>query len=153
MPISINTRLKGKRRSWGFRSSASPGTYAPVEHTHEITDVQGLTVTVEAGEALGGNRAVYIATDGKAYYVNPDQTARITAGVTRGAASLGANVEVQLLGEMEESSWNWNDDGPIWLGASGSLTQTTPTSGMLLLMGVPLGPTGMKIEPQVVAQI
>jgi hypothetical protein len=124
--------------------NGAPGTIAVQAALNEI---------VGAGEALGGHRAVYVASDGMAYYGNPDATSRLVAGITTGAASLGADVTIQTFGEIEEASWAWNDDGPVWLAANGQLTQTLPATGYLFQVGQPMGPTKLRIEPQLVAQL
>lgn len=113
----------------------------------------GLTVTRTAGEALGGTRAVRVAADGKAYYANPDATARFTIGITTGAALIGAPLTIQVEGELEEVSWSWTDSEVVWLAANGTLTQTVPTTGTLLQVGIPMGPTKLRIEPQLMAKI
>jgi hypothetical protein len=115
--------------------------------------VPGDSLTVTAGQALGGHRAVYIAADGKAYYAAPDATSRLTIGITTGAASLSAPVTIQTGGEVDEPSWTWAATGPVWLAASGQLTQILPTTGYLFQVGIPMGPTRLRIEPQLVAQL
>lgn len=112
-----------------------------------------ITTTKVAGAALGGHRAVYIANDGKAYYASPTSHARQCAGITTGAASAGADATIQTDGEIEEASWTWNDSEVIWLAPNGMLTQTVPTSDMAFQVGVPTGPTKMRIEPQLIAQL
>ena len=113
----------------------------------------GATATRVAGEALGGNRAVRIAADNKVYYANPDETSRFTIGLTTGSATLGATVDFQTEGEMEEPSWSWSATEIVWLAANGTLTQTVPTSGHLFQVGIPMGPTRLRIEPQLIAKI
>lgn len=124
-----------------------------LETVESVSVTTGATVTRVAGEALGGNRAVRIADDNKAYYADPDETARLTIGLTTGAVVLGASASIQVEGEMEEPSWSWSDDEVIWLAADGMLTQTVPTSGHLFKVGIPMGPTRMRIEPQLIAKI
>jgi len=107
-----------------------------------------------AGETLGGHRALYIANDGKAYYADPTApTSKLLAGITTGAATVGGAAAVQTEGVITEPSWNWTSAGSVWLAASGQLTQTVPTSGYLVQVGVPMGPTKLRIEPQLVAQL
>lgn len=111
------------------------------------------TLTAVAGEALSGNRAVYIADDGKAYHADKNSATSIrTAGLTTGAVSLGATATIQVEGPYTEVTWSWTGNGVIWLSTTGQLTQTPPTTGYLVKVGVPAGPTQMLIEPQFVAQ-
>ncbi len=118
---------------------------------------QGLASTnfsAVAGETLGGTRAVYVAADGKAYYADPSaSTAKLLLGVTTGAAALGASVTIQTEGVLTEASWSWSATGSVWLTTTGQLTQTVPATGFLVQVGVPVGPTKLRIEPQLVAQL
>lgn len=108
--------------------------------------------TVLAGEALSGHKAVFVADDGKAYLANPTlATCRLTMGVTLGAITSGASGPVKVGGVLEEVSWAWNTSQLVWLGASGALTQILPTTGHLLQVGTPVGPTKLRIEPQLIA--
>ncbi len=62
-------------------------------------------------------------------------------GVTLGAALAGDPVNVAVSGEVTEPSWAWAEDMQIFLGVDGALTQTIPTSGALLVVGVATAPT------------
>lgn len=112
-----------------------------------------MVVTFEAGEALGGHRAVYIADDDLAYHANPNATARFTIGVTTGSASLGTDTEIQCDGVMTELSWSWAGTEVVWLAANGQLTQVVPTTGTAFQVGVPAGPTSLRLEPEVIAKL
>lgn len=112
-----------------------------------------LTVTHTAGEALGGHRAVAIASNGKAMLVSPGDTlADAVIGLTIGAAALNAAATIQTEGELSEAGWSWTA-GPIWLGASGVPTQTIPTTGSIVRLGEAVGPTTILINPRLVARI
>jgi hypothetical protein len=105
-----------------------------------------------AGEALGGHRAITVADDGLAYHAQPnDPSARTIAGVTTGAVVEGDLVNVRAGGIITNLSWAWIEEQPVWLAADGLLTQTTPTSGYLVQVGVPVGPTQLRVAPQFVA--
>jgi hypothetical protein len=109
------------------------------------------TITRTAGEAIGGHRAVSVDTGGGALYANPSVAdLRVPAGVSNGAAASGQAVTVQTGGVMVEGSWAWVP-GPIYLAAGGLLTQSTPTSGAIVIVGHATGPTSMRIDPQLVA--
>lgn len=119
-----------------------------------VLAASGLVISRTAGAALGGHRAVYVLlSDGKAYYANPDATARFTIGITTGAASSGAPVSIQCDGVMVEPSWSWSGSEVVWLGANGTLTQTVPTSGTAFQIGVPTGPTSLRLEPELIAKL
>jgi len=98
-----------------------------------------------AGEDLGGHRVVGVNAIGQAVYASSDNTT-IPVGVTAGAAVFGAEVTVQVSGEMQEPSWSWDVASPIFLGADGVLTQSPPGLGMLVFVGYPTGRTSFFIE-------
>lgn len=113
------------------------------------------TIAVTAGEILSGDRAVYVSlADGKAYYADQGIAAcRLLCGITTGAAMLGAPATIQFQGVIANASWAWSGVSPVYLGASGLLTQTPPTSGYLIQVGTPVGAAKLRIEPQFVALI
>lgn len=107
-----------------------------------------------AGEALSGNRAVFIADDAKVYLsTQASVTSLRTIGLTTGAVALGATATIQTEGVYTEPSWTWSGNRPVWLSTSGLLTQTPPSSGYLFQIGVPVGPTRLLVEPQFIAQL
>lgn len=129
------------------------------ETAFELATVSGggsaaSTLAAVAGEALSGDRAVYIADDGKAYHADKGSATSIrTAGLTTGAVALGDTATIQVEGPYTEPTWSWAGNAAIWLSTTGQLTQTPPTTGYLVKVGIPAGPTQMLIEPQFVAQL
>lgn len=111
------------------------------------------TVTALAGATLSGHRVVRPQSDGSMVYASNDQIADVTRSLflTLGAASSGAPVTVQVIGQVAEPTWNWSD-GPIFLGANGVLTQTPPTlvGGAVFIEQVASsdGPTGLFWNPR-----
>ena len=111
------------------------------------------TISAIAGETINGQSAVYIAADGKAYLADKTQaTCRQTVGISTGAASIGAVVTIKVGGVITEPTWTWGL-GPVWLTTAGQLSQTTPTVDYLMQVGVPVGPTKLRIEPLLVAKV
>lgn len=104
-------------------------------------------INVTAGEPLGGNRAVALSEDGKAIYADRADTsqAQKVLGITTGAIAEDATGKVQTSGEMTEPSWNWDVTKPVFLSTLGNLTQTGPTSGFLLQIGIPTAATKLLI--------
>jgi hypothetical protein len=128
-----------------------------VAHLADLEDhlIDALVVTtiVEAGENLGGHRAVRVGADGLAWLAGPDSTARLTIGITIGAAVAGADATIQVDGAIEEPGWSWADDEIVWLGAGGVLTQVPPIAGVSFQVGVPMGPTKLRIQPQLMGSL
>lgn len=107
-----------------------------------------------AGEALSGHRAVYVGDDGLAWYASKASASAVrVAGITTGAASLGAAATIQPEGLLTEPSWTWSGNTPVWLGTAGQLTQSPPTTGYLVQIGVAVGPTSLLIQPHLVARL
>ena len=102
------------------------------------------TVAVTAAENLGGHRIVTV----EGYYASkgtPTDKNKVL-GMTTGAVSSGGEATVQVSGFIEESSWNWNVDLPVFLSTNGQLTQSAITSGFSLIVGKPRTATNMFIS-------
>jgi len=112
------------------------------------------TLTAVAGETLGGHRAVYLNDAGQALYADASlDTCRRTIGLTTGAAAFGATATLQFEGVLVNVGWTWTGNEPVWLAATGLLTQTVPTSGYLFRVGVPMGATKLRVDPLLVAKL
>ena len=126
--------------------------WATLPYLASATAPSANTYAANAGVTISGHTAVYVSTtDGKVYPAVADTSARFCIGVTTGGAASGASVTVQVSGVLTEPAWAWTMAQPVWLGASGALTQTQPTTGALFQVGVPLGATSLRIEPQLLA--
>lgn len=134
-PFTIVTR--GLRGEKGDQGEAGPPGDAVV--AYERT----------AAHALGGHRAVIaVGADGADYASASDATheGRVI-GITLGAASQGAPVNVLFAGPVTESSWSWTPDESIWLADNGLLTQTPPEDGAFLQrIGFALTSTRMWVD-------
>jgi len=102
-----------------------------------------------AGEILGGHRAIIIDNN-LAYYADCTNLSHINKpiGISNNASALGGEVTVVFFGEMEEVSWNWDIDKPIWISTNGLLTQTTPVTGFLCIIAFPVTATKIFIDKQ-----
>jgi hypothetical protein len=104
-----------------------------------------------AGAALGGHRAVYVEA-GVANYASADNatSAAMCVGITRAAAVQGAAALIITAGLITEPSWSWAA-GPVYLGINGALTQTAPTSGSLVRIGIATSPieVDVRVEPPI----
>jgi hypothetical protein len=106
-----------------------------------------------AATDLGGHRAVRIGADNLAYYADQALLANASVvGITDSAVSSGGAVTIRSEGEVSEPSWAW-EPGAIYLGSNGQLTQTAPTTGVLVEVGVAAGPTKMCVSPRIIARI
>ncbi len=103
------------------------------------------TVNITAGENLGGHRAV-LATG--LYADSGALSTALVIGITTGATSIGGTAALRVSGEVTEVSWTWDVSKPVYLGSAGLLTQTVPTSGVIVEIGKPTAATKLLIEIQ-----
>lgn len=100
-----------------------------------------------AAQAIGGHRAVYVASDGLRLVDADDPVASASAlGVSGNAAAAGGAVLVQTGGRLDEASWAWVVPLTIYCGSAGALTQTPPEHGAIIEMGFALSPTAMHVR-------
>lgn len=152
-----------------YKTLGPPSTYVPDAVYYErvgvgfdlrVTDAAGvpylvnsplLSTLVIAGEAIGGHRAVVINPDDRVWLADPATAgASPPVGISVSAASAGTPIPIRTSGLTTETSWNWVS-GPIYLGAGGTLTQTVPTMGAIVSMGVAAGPDRMRVDPKLIA--
>jgi hypothetical protein len=66
------------------------------------------------------------------------------------AATIGGDVTAQDAGIVDEPSWSWIPDAPLFLGVAGALTQTIPTADagavFLVKIGVATSATSIVLE-------
>lgn len=78
---------------------------------------------------IGGHRALVFAQTGELAYADSKTASHIgrVIGISLNAASPGFEVSIAFQGDVEEPSWSWVPDKPIWVGADGALTQIEPS--------------------------
>lgn len=108
----------------------------------------GTTVVKTASVSLSGHRAVVLNSSGEAIYADASTIAHRdkVLGITTGAASARADATIKTYGELTEPSWAWTLDDPVFLGLTGLLTQTPPTSGFVQRIGFPTAATKLFID-------
>ena len=105
-------------------------------------------VYILAAENLGGNRVVSTNSLGKLVYPDLTQLDQTVIGITTGSASADTLAEVQISGLQVEPSWSWLPNLPIFVGASGTLTQTVPATNTVLQIARPVTQTKIFIDLQ-----
>ncbi|HNR64734.1 MAG TPA: hypothetical protein PKJ95_00405 [Atribacterota bacterium] len=105
--------------------------------------------TYTAGEILGGHRVIIIDNN-LAYYADNTNLSHVNKpiGISNNASDEGGEVTIVFYGEMEESSWNWDVDKPIWISTNGLLIQTPPETGFSCIIAFPIAQTKIFIEKQ-----
>ena len=107
-----------------------------------------LATMIPAGQTIGGHRAVFVGSDDMLWLADPSTAlANAPIGISVTAGLAGADVAVRSTGLVTETAWNWSP-GAIYLGVAGLLTQTPPTSGSVVKMGIAAGPDRMRVGPQ-----
>ena len=107
----------------------------------------GNDVSFTAGVNLSALRAVTTDANGDAVYASNDtlQNAQVV-GLTATAANAGQVVTVKTSGIIADASWNWTK-GAVFLGTNGTLTQTAPTGGAVIVhVGKALTTTQLQID-------
>jgi hypothetical protein len=92
-----------------------------------------IDTTLVASTSLSALRCITTDSSGLAKYATPDSLANaVVIGISTTAASTGQNITIKTSGQITDASWNWTK-GAIYLGANGSLTQTAPTGGSIVV--------------------
>lgn len=104
-------------------------------------------VSLTAGENLSALRAVTSNASGQAVYASNNTLANAQViGITSNAASSGGGVTIKTSGIMTDSNWAWTK-GTVFLGTNGTLTQSAPTSGAIVVhVGRALTATTLQID-------
>lgn len=115
----------------------------------------GSALSVTAGQDIGGHRLVLLNAQGDAIYADARQLshAEVVVGLTVFAAVQGHSIDIVRVGIVEEPSWSWVADQPVYLGLDGVPTQTLPPGALFgLVVGFPIAPTRlfMSIKPPIV---
>lgn len=135
------------------RSAAVVTTLATVGPQGPKGDPGDSSQAHEAGENLSGHRAIRVAA-GLAYYcdgTDASHTGRCI-GITTGAVLAGADATVKTVGLMTEPSWTWTE-GPVFVGASGQLTQSLAGLSFIQQVGMAVSATSIDVNPQLPIRI
>jgi hypothetical protein len=102
-------------------------------------DMERIKITVNAGQALGGQRVVMVV-GGDAFYYDEttDASMGATIGMTNAAASMGANVDVVIEGKVSNPGWGLTPGNVYFIANNGLISATPPASGVSLRVGVAL---------------
>lgn len=141
-PNQISVDLTTNPISLSVVSSAIDVNVDKGNVTYNITQTSQETIT--ASENLGGHRVITI----EGYYASKDtDTDKFKVlGLTTGAVSTGASATVQTFGSITENTWNWTVGEPVFLSTNGLLTQTIPTTGYRLIIGIPITTTTLFVD-------
>jgi len=79
--------------------------------------------------------------------------ASAVAGVATQGGIAGATISVVAYGPASDTGWSWTLGAPVFVGDGGSLTQTPPSTGVLLPIGFPISPTEIFVRPDSPTQL
>lgn len=106
-----------------------------------------INVSGVAGADLGGHRFVVASAGGWMYADNATvANAGLVLGVTTGAIVNGASGYITTEGEITNTGWAFDIAKNIFLGSTGLVTQTPPSTGVLTVVGVPIDATTMYVR-------
>lgn len=105
------------------------------------------SITKLAAVALSGHRVVYADSTGKVNYADSSTLthANIVLGITNNAGIANDPITVFVSGEIVEPSWTWVPSAPVFLGLLGNLTQSVPTTGFILIVGIAINATTLSV--------
>lgn len=111
----------------------------------------GQAVMLAAGMTLGGHRIVRSSSVGAVGYADSRVAAHgdDVLGMTLHAAMAGTVVNVQGSGLVEEPSWNWVPNEPVFLFGEGTLSQEPPSwpdHAFTLTIGFATSPTTLMLR-------
>ena len=101
-----------------------------------------------AGATISGDRALAFRDDGLLVHMDNADTTRALAyaGISLGAATAGTTVQFKKSGLITANFWSWVA-GPVFVGGDGQLTQSAPSSGVLLAIGWAVDATSIDLKP------
>jgi len=109
----------------------------------------GPVIEVTAGGAVTAFRAGAIVAGAAVHADNTTSGHKgLLRGVFRASKSIGETSQLQVFGPMRNTDWAWTAEQPVYLGTSGTLTQTRPASGFVQVIGWADTPTQLFINPR-----
>jgi hypothetical protein len=109
-------------------------------------------INMTAGAILSGHRIV-TTSGGNVIYADAGTVAHAgkILGMSIQSAIMGADLLIQIEGECVEPGWAWTPGARLYLGSSGAISETAPTSGFICPIG--WAETATKIAVQIGASI
>lgn len=133
----------------GPQGPAGPaGADGPAGPIGPVGPEGGTAIKRPANGAIGGQRVVVGNADGTVSYADATDTSHLgrVLGVTQTAVSDGEDATVIHTGYFNEPTWSWDTSLPLYAGANGLITQTTPAVGFSQIIGFAETPTRIYIR-------
>lgn len=103
-----------------------------------------LDVAITAGETINAYSGV--GYDGLKT-TNTVNSLSNYAGIARYALTNGESASVVRSGLLTDMNWTWTPNAPVFISATGMLTQTAPTSGAVRRVGWAITSTQLNLDP------
>ena len=101
-----------------------------VEHRQEVIQrTASANLTDRRAIAVVGNQAVHADKDTTAHRL-------LVRGLLIGTTTSGATATICVFGPVFDATWTWTAGLPVYVGSSGALTQTPPSTGFRVPVGV-----------------
>lgn len=103
-----------------------------------------------ASATLSALRVVTTNADGQWIYADSSVVAHATAAIALldSVISSGASGDGITYGTLLDNSWSWDITLPIFLGGTGTLTQTPPVGAFVRVVAQPNTATSLVFSPQ-----
>lgn len=95
-----------------------------------LSKIPFLKTEYTAGETISALKAVYVkVSDGQAYVAKSNGTdpEALVVGLALNAATVGTQVDVILMGVLQDASWSWAANELLFLTPTGSITNIPPS--------------------------
>lgn len=125
---------------------AAIGTPGILDPTQGVQDL-----LYPAAQIISGGRVlVYSPADGGWIYAIPASSVHAAAqlAVALAAATAGETLAARASGSLDDPAWSWPAPCTLWLGISGQLTATPPSSGYLRAVARAVSSTRIVIDPE-----
>lgn len=123
-----------------YKWNAITGQLDYFQDTATTDDAKRLVDTKTCAENISALRLVNATDDTSIELADPSAyTTGIVLGVALQAGLLGEDIEVLLFGKLEDVSFTFTLNEPLFLTANGVITSTPPTTGFSVNIGHSLG--------------
>lgn len=126
----------------GLLSLLTPAETVTTASSDQVTDI-----VMNAAIALSGHRVIRATAAGAVYADPSDPPNAVIIGISLHAANKDEDISIRAAGVIVEPSWSFVE-GPVCLGPNGMLTQSPPTSGKIVEIGVPKSPKALLVRVQ-----
>ncbi len=115
----------------------------------EIKTYYGPTLTVASGATISSLRCCYSTSGGAAVLTSSDVAhAGSFAGISLNAAEAEAAIVLLVSGIMEDASWSWTPGASLFIGSTGALTATAPSTGFSQQIATAITATKIVVNAQ-----